>query len=556
VAGFDNDVVYGTNIDLSGAGGGRGGNATILTNGQLLIGTTALNAGGTHVNVGILTSPNGSITIGYNSPNITLQLPGGGQALETLSDDIGTLALPSPTNNIQLVGHVVEQGATKFSTTVQGTNLININPMSSARWIVDPLGFNGTHTTIASAITSATSGDTIFIMPGTYTENLTLKSGVNLTAYPCDGVNINSSSLINVGNVIISGKTTMTSAGYVVFSGITLKTNADYCLAVTGSAASNVLLTDCSIVGADHNPISFTSSSSSANIFVQYSNTTITNATFNLYDMTSPGSLSFYYCSEGQAGTAISNNSAGVLTQEYCNANTIMSTSNTGVLALIDTDFASNGNATIVTLAGTGTSTARFCGFGSGSSSAISIGTGTTLNLDNCNVNSSNTNAITGSGSLNYSGITFRGTSTTINTGTQLGGTLQGSKVGTATAGFLGEQISSSATAVSITTATAKTITSISLTAGIYDVSAVGTIVYGTNGTSFVLAISATNNTITGSEGNDYIVSNIATMTNFGGSVPQKRVSVTSTTTYYAVMQGTFTGTATANARLTATRVG
>lgn len=45
----------------------------LLTDGQLWIGHTALNAGGTHIDVGRLTSPDGSVTIGYSSPNITLQ---------------------------------------------------------------------------------------------------------------------------------------------------------------------------------------------------------------------------------------------------------------------------------------------------------------------------------------------------------------------------------------------------------------------------------------------------------------------------------------------------
>lgn len=70
--GFDSGVVFGTNIDLSGTSQ-TSGTAQLLTNGQLLIATTALNAGGTHVNVGVLTSPDSSITIGYSSPNITLQ---------------------------------------------------------------------------------------------------------------------------------------------------------------------------------------------------------------------------------------------------------------------------------------------------------------------------------------------------------------------------------------------------------------------------------------------------------------------------------------------------
>lgn len=92
MAGFDNDVVYGTNIDLSNALGGTGGNATLLTNGQMLIASTALNAGGTHVNVGKITSPGGTITVGYSSPNITLDLAGGGAAIETIAGDTGTIS--------------------------------------------------------------------------------------------------------------------------------------------------------------------------------------------------------------------------------------------------------------------------------------------------------------------------------------------------------------------------------------------------------------------------------------------------------------------------------
>lgn len=69
MAGFNNEVVYGANVDFSGSSTVTG---QITTNGQLLIGSTVLNAGGTHINVGNLTSPDGTVTIGYSSPNITL----------------------------------------------------------------------------------------------------------------------------------------------------------------------------------------------------------------------------------------------------------------------------------------------------------------------------------------------------------------------------------------------------------------------------------------------------------------------------------------------------
>ncbi len=67
-------MVFASNVDFSG-------NAVVTakmqTNGQLLIGTTIPNAGGTNINVGTITSPLGTLTVGYASPNITLDLAGG-----------------------------------------------------------------------------------------------------------------------------------------------------------------------------------------------------------------------------------------------------------------------------------------------------------------------------------------------------------------------------------------------------------------------------------------------------------------------------------------------
>ena len=134
---------------------------------------------------------------------------------------------------------------------------LGTNTFTTAKWIVSPTASDGTHTTIAAALTSASSGDTIFIRPGTYTENPTLKAGVNLSAYTCDAL---------TPNVTISGKCTFTGAGTVSISGINLQTNSDFCLAVTGSAASIVYLNNCYINALNNTAISYTSSSSSSAI--------------------------------------------------------------------------------------------------------------------------------------------------------------------------------------------------------------------------------------------------------------------------------------------------
>ena len=72
MSGFDNDVMFALNADFTQADNQNVSAANgLATNGQMWIGDTTTNAGGTHINVGTLTSPNGSITWGFSSPNIT-----------------------------------------------------------------------------------------------------------------------------------------------------------------------------------------------------------------------------------------------------------------------------------------------------------------------------------------------------------------------------------------------------------------------------------------------------------------------------------------------------
>ena len=104
--------------------------------------------------------------------------------------------------------------------------------------IVDPNGF-GDFTTIAAALTASSSGTTIFLRPGTYTENPTLKAGVNLSAYGSD------SSLNGTGNVIINGTCTLSTAGSVTISGVQLQTNSANAIVVSGSVASVLNLNNC-----------------------------------------------------------------------------------------------------------------------------------------------------------------------------------------------------------------------------------------------------------------------------------------------------------------------
>ena len=132
------------------------------------------------------------------------------------------------------------------------TNSNAINFFSPAKFVVSKVAGEGTHTTIAAALTAASSGDTIVIMPGTFTENLSLVAGVNLSAYGSDGLLslIGSAAPVFTANVTIVGTTTASYTGRVNCSGILFQTNGATALSITG-ASSILNLMNCSIYAVD-----------------------------------------------------------------------------------------------------------------------------------------------------------------------------------------------------------------------------------------------------------------------------------------------------------------
>jgi len=127
-------------------------------------------------------------------------------------------------------------------------------------------------------------------------------------------------------------------------------------------------------------------------------------------------------------------------------------------------------------------------------------------------------------------------------------------------AGFIGEQIRGAATGVSLTTTVAANITSISVTAGIWDICGAGSILDGSLGLTFgKLGISVNTGSYTGCVSGDSflaISSNAILANNISLSIPGFRVTLSATTTYYLVGQGNGAGTLTADGRISATRVG
>src|SRR5271166_4077590 len=186
------------------------------------------------------------------------------------------------------------------------THAVATDNYGPAKFIVSANAYEGTHTTIAAALTSASSGDTIFIRTGTYTENPTLKAGVNLVAYDADAL---------TPNVIIVGKCTATFPGTASLSGIQIHTNSDYALAVTGSAATIINLFNCFLQGVNNTILDYTSSSGSSSINIYSCQFDFSTTGIALFSSSGAGIMQFNNC--------IANNTGGTSTATSFTAGTL-----------------------------------------------------------------------------------------------------------------------------------------------------------------------------------------------------------------------------------------
>lgn len=290
------------------------------------------------------------------------------------------------------------------------THALSTNNYGCAKFIVDASAANGTHTTIASAITSASSGDTIFIRPGTYTENLTLKAGVNLAAYITDSSN---------GTVTIVGKMTSTFTGTVNISGIRLQTNSDFAIESTGSNAAVLSLDKCFLNCTNSTGIS----GSNTNARVTFSDSGGNLTTTGIAYFASTGlSVGFIGCALGNTGGSTTANtiSAGTVTVNYSTITNPTSLTGTSNLNSFYSSFnTSSQNVTTLTINSSGSKFSHYCIFSSGSAVAITVTSGT-YQLTYSIVSSTNaTAAIDGAGVLASSNINFGNSANVITTTTQ-----------------------------------------------------------------------------------------------------------------------------------------
>lgn len=259
------------------------------------------------------------------------------------------------------------------------------NNYADSRIIVGPVGQAG-YQTIASAITASSSGSVIFILPGTYTENLTLKDNVNFVAFTASG-EYGYRDVTIVGKIIDNGV-----AVSCALNNIALQTNSDYCLSLT--AASAVQLVDCDINATNNAALNITNAN--GNIYLYQCTGNVNTTGISLWSMTN----GFMWIHESQltnSGNSVTypTFSGGRITMYGSQvAFPIGCTSTANYMlqnCILDT---SASNTTSIKLAGSGTSTVSFCTVSSGSASAIIVGTGTTLAGGYLELNSGNANQI------------------------------------------------------------------------------------------------------------------------------------------------------------------
>lgn len=426
-----------------------------------------------------------------------------------------------------------------------------LNNYGPAKFIVATSAANGTHTSLASAMAVASVGDTI-ILRDSVTENVTITPGVNINGWV--GSSLNTPS--------ITGTLTMTGAGTSTLQGLTLVTNSAALIAVTGSAASILNVKQCYLNCSNNTGITYSSSSASSKLLIDDCKGDLGTTGIGLFSHSAAGTFQFQYSTFTNTGlsTTASTCSAGILDCFYCKFASPITTSSTAAMTWEHSLFSTVALNVIAATIGGGSSSCKWCRFDSGSASAVSIGSASAM-MELCDISSTNTNAITGAGTLTYQGLSFNNTSNTINVTTQTGsGTLQGSKNTAPAAGFLGERITSAVTNVAAgNNVTAKTITSINLTAGVWDISAIATATAGAvNLTLIEVGISTTTNTFEGNNGDQIsLFQSVGVFSFLTGVVPSFRVTISSTTTYYVVVELAYaSGSPTVNARISGVRVG
>ena len=182
MAGFDRENLFCDNYDFRGV---QPVIPQVNTEGQLPIGTGASPA----IEVGVITSPDGSITVGYSNPNITLQVAASDDAVLTLTGDDATARSPTG-GNIDILGLSGSKTSSDTSTII-----VKSPPYADTTATTILLNSGNFATAAGAYVLPASAG----LADGDLCEIVCITTGIVVTA--------------NTGQVIFMGNDSTSTAG-------------------------------------------------------------------------------------------------------------------------------------------------------------------------------------------------------------------------------------------------------------------------------------------------------------------------------------------------------
>lgn len=227
---------------------------------------------------------------------------------------------------------------------------ISTNTFGVAKWVVSPDATQGTHTTISAALADASSGDTIWVRDGTYTENITGKDGVTIQA--CNEGGVANQDFV-LGTVVLDGTLTI-SSGTCKINGLTINPTGASAVVVSGSSVTTSILTYCSLSSSGATTI--VNSNSNAGTIVNFVNCSVSNTVNPSITQSGVSTfLSFERCQfflTTSNTPAISTIDQGVWQFYLCSGGTCIVSSGTASLFIDRTGFGMNSSASPITANG------------------------------------------------------------------------------------------------------------------------------------------------------------------------------------------------------------